>query len=126
MMSRRVCSAVLTLACAGYFAPLHAACPYPPKPELPNGSTATLQEMLAAQKIITQYNADMETYLRCIDAATPKTADITPNLSDAQKQALTKQIELSVERKDAAVTDEQAVVGRFNEAVRTFKARQPL
>lgn len=124
----RECRLIVGVALAAWglcCTPAFAACHYPLRPNnLPDGSTATPEEMVAAQKLVQQYNTDMAEYLKCLDAESPKPDAVTSNLSDAQQQALSKQIELIAERKGAAVADEQAVVARFNEQVQVFKARQ--
>ena len=124
-MNRRVNyhAAIVIAAWLGCAAPLQAACLYPHKPTVPNGSTASPEEMLAAEQSVKQYSADIETYLRCVDVATPKEVDVTADMSDAQKQALAKQIELSAEKKAAAVSDQTEVAARFNEELHILKER---
>ena len=46
---------------------LYAECPYPADVSVPEGDTATEDEMVAGQKIVKQYMAGMESYLDCID-----------------------------------------------------------
>ena len=48
---------------------LAIACDYPPSPkDLPNGSTASKEEMLAGVKLIAEYQENMSAYLSCIEA----------------------------------------------------------
>ena len=42
------------------------ACDYPSRVLIPNGNTATQQEMVDGQRGVKQYVADMEIYLDCI------------------------------------------------------------
>ena len=42
------------------------ACDYPNRVLVPNGNTATTEEMVAGQRGIRKYVADMEIYLECI------------------------------------------------------------
>ena len=45
----------------------YADCSYPTPPDhLPNGNTATLQEMVEGQKAVKQYDKDINAYVACI------------------------------------------------------------
>ena len=49
--------------------PAWADCTYPKKPgKMPDGKTATRDEMVATQKVVKQYQADMTSYLECLKA----------------------------------------------------------
>lgn len=110
----------------------HGACAYPPAPaSLPNGETATKEEMLAAKQAVAKYNDEMTAYLSCIKlesdetlAAMEKEADT----SDAGKKALeARKQEYEVkhtQKHNAAVDEVTAVVERFNEQVRAYKKKQ--
>jgi hypothetical protein len=124
-MIRTYHAAVGLMACALFALPCHAACTYPPQPgAMPDGRTATLEQMKQAQKTVKQYAADMDMYLKCIDDETPKPSDITADMSDARKREITKQMQVDIERHNAAVNDEQTVAGRFNDQLKIFKAKQ--
>ena len=60
---------ILTLAlAAGAAFPAYADCTYPRAPaSMPNGNTASMEEMVEGQKQVKQYMADMDTYLKCLD-----------------------------------------------------------
>jgi len=48
-------------------APVHAACTYPTAPaKIPDGSNATLAEMVAAQKAVKQFDEQINAYTACI------------------------------------------------------------
>jgi hypothetical protein len=116
----------LLLGLLGFMAfPAHAGCTYPQEPgTMPDGRTATREQMIAAQKLVKQYTADMDDYLKCIDDSTPKSSDVTASLTDAQKQEMVKQIQMGVEKHNAAVSAEQAVADRFNDQLKIFKSKQ--
>ena len=111
---------------AALAAPLaHADCTYPKSPDAaPDGNSATLEQMIAAKKSFDQYNADMNKYLDCIklemDAATP--ADPT-KLTPEEKKKADDQQKMLVQKNNAAVDELQAVVARFNEQLKIFKAK---
>jgi hypothetical protein len=125
-MTNRMRHATVVLSLSALsIASAYADCPYPHAPgSIPDGRTATRDQMIAAQKTVKQYTADMDDYLKCMDSATPKDSDITPDMSAAQKQAITKQIQMGVEKHNAAVTDEEAMAARFNEQLKAYKAAQ--
>jgi len=117
----------LTLALAlGTAVSAHATCIYPRAPDAPpDGSTATKDQMVAAAQDFKRYNGEMNSYLDCIkleiDAATPKDPK---KLSSDEKKKADEQQKILAQKNDAAVDELQAVVGRFNEQLRIFKAKQ--
>jgi hypothetical protein len=99
----------------------HAACQYPAAPgKFPDGSVATKEEMLAAKKLVVQYNTDIETYLTCIkteyDAKVAAAADATQEQKD-------KMARDQDEKHNAAVKEVTDVTDRFNEQLRAWKAK---
>jgi hypothetical protein len=117
----------LTLVFAlGLAAHAQAACLYPQAPGAPpNGSTATRDEMIAAKHDFDRYNADMNAYLDCLnlEITTGTTTDASKLTSDEKKKADQEQ-RILVQKHNAAVDELQAVVGRFNEQLKIFKAKQ--
>ena len=90
-----------------------ADCAYPKEITVPDGNTATEAEMKAAFADIKKYNADVESYLACMDEDEKKLGD---TVTDEQKK-------LHVERHNAAVDALNAVAARYNEQVQIFKKR---
>jgi hypothetical protein len=124
---------VALIAASGlYGAVAHGECTYPKAPEsLPNGETATKEEMLAAKQVVGKYNDEMTAYLNCIKlesdedlAAMEKEAE----QSDEGKKALAaKKQEYALkhtQKHNAAVDEVTSVVERFNEQVRLYKKKQ--
>jgi len=102
-----------------------ADCTYPKAPEAPpDGNTATKDQMISAKHDFDRYNGEMNSYLDClkleIDAAAPK--DPTKLTPDEKKKAEAQQ-KILVQKNNAAVDELQAVVGRFNEQLKIFKAK---
>ena len=102
--------------------PVYADCSYPPPPaKLPDGNTATMQEMLDAKKAVTQYNKDINAYVACIklehETAVTNAGD---KISPEQKAQMEK---MEVQKNNAAVDQLQSVADRFNEQVRIYKAK---
>ena len=79
--------------------------------------------MIAAKNDFNRYNTDMNAYLDCIKQeidATPKGSDQAVAGREEKGRAGTKSL---VQKNNAAVDELQAVVGRFNEQLKIFKAK---
>jgi len=109
----------------GLAAHAHATCSYPRAPDAPpDGNTATKDQMIAAKHDFDRYNGEMNSYLDCLklemDAATPKEG---AKMSADEKKKSDEQQKVLVQKNNAAVDELQAVVGRFNEQLKIFKAK---
>ncbi len=117
----------LTLAFA-LSAAAHAqtTCTYPAAPvAAPDGATATREQMIAANKDYGRYNTEMNGYLDCLKAASDALTPKDPSkLSPDEKKKLDDQQKILVQKSNAAVDELQAAVGRFNEQLKIFKAKQ--
>lgn len=122
----------LTAGTLVFGAAAHGACTYPKAPEsIPDGETATQEQMVAAKKVFAQYNDDMTAYLNCIRleydealAVMEKEKGATAEerkAIEARKQEYERK---QMQKHNAAVDEVTAVVERFNEQVRVFKKRQ--
>jgi hypothetical protein len=114
--------AMACTAALAALAPAYADCPYPQAPDkLPDGASATLEDMLAGQKAVKAYQKAMDDYVACIDKeleqAISKAGD---QLKPAQKADMQK---VEAQKHNAAIDQEQSVADRFNEQVKVFKAR---
>src|ERR1700761_2359639 len=89
--------------------PAHADCVLPPAPsKTPDGTPASQQEMVQAMNTLKEYNGDVDTYNKCLDF-------------EAKQNHMSKG---DVERMhNEAVETLQKVAAKFNEQVRTFKAK---
>jgi membrane-anchored protein YejM (alkaline phosphatase superfamily) len=110
----------------------HAACVYPKAPtNIPDGSTATKEQMVAAKQEFTRYNDEMTAYLNCIKLESDdKLAEMSkeqPATEDDKKALEAKKLEFErqqTEKHNAAVDEVSAIVERFNEQVRAYKKKQ--
>jgi hypothetical protein len=110
--------------------PVFADCSYPPPPEkVPDGATASLEEMQAGQKTMKDYDHAIKAYTDCLklehDAAIAKTGDDAKN-GDPDQKAKQKAQEAQIERvtnqkNNAAIDQEEQIVARFNEQIKIFK-----
>jgi hypothetical protein len=102
---------VLLAAVLAYAAslPAHADCVLPPAPsKIPDGTTASQQEMLTAMATLKEYNGDVDTYTKCLEF-------------EAKQNRLSRSEEEKMHNN--AVDTLQKVAAKFNEQVRTFKAK---
>ena len=66
--------------------PTHAACTYPKAPEkIPDGQTSTLEEMLATQKLVKQFDTDIGAYQTCLEGEHNAALAKETSLTDSQK-----------------------------------------
>lgn len=101
------------------FAQTSLACDYPTRVDIPNGDSASKEEMIAGQRDVKAFVANMETYLDCL-LEEEKAARANAELSAEDEQ----QREDMVNKKyNAAVDEMETVAARFNEQVQAFKAR---
>jgi hypothetical protein len=105
-------SAVLLLVSSLAF----AECTQPAAPELPDGSTAELADMVEGQKAVKTYVDATEGengYLACLTAEGEAAGE--------KEEAEAKMAR--IEKYNAAVGDMEKVATDFNEQIRTYKAR---
>jgi hypothetical protein len=99
----------------------NAACTYPTPPgKFPDGSQASKEEMLAAKKLVVQYNADINSYTECLKAELDAQVAANPNATTEQKDKMARDTE---EKHNAAVKEVTDVTDRFNEQLRAWKAK---
>ncbi len=92
-----------------------ARCDYPDQVEnLPDGASATKDDMLQAQKTIKTYLTDMNDFLECLSA---EEAELGDDEANAEKRSII------AARHNAAVDQMEETGERFNLAVRAYKAR---
>ena len=89
-------------------------CPLPAKPSIPNGRTATEQEMLETQKNIKAYIEKGNAVLTCLDELRTKWGEA----------ATEEQLQINTLFHTKMVDDMQAIGALFNSAVRAYKGKQ--
>jgi hypothetical protein len=100
----------------------HAACSYPRAPQkMPDGNSASMEEMVEAQKAVRKYDADINAYVACLKLEhEQQLAQDSDALSEDQKKYMAR---LQVQKHNAAIDELEAVAARFNEQVKVFKAK---
>ena len=100
-----------------------AACLAPTAPgTFPDGTTASLEEMVAGQKSVKEFVAQSDAYADCVMAETPK-FDAKKQYSDKEKEALAAVQAAAQKKVDAADAEKAAVAERFNVQLRAYKAK---
>ena len=100
----------------------HAACAYPQAPQnLPNGATASKDQMMAAQAQVKEYaNAVQNVYLACLEK---EKQDAVSLLDPADPEYAQKKLALeSIQAKkhNAALDELTAIAGRWSEEIKAF------
>jgi hypothetical protein len=102
--------------------PVYADCSYPAPPaKLPDGNTATMEEMVEGKKAVTQYNKDINAYVACIKLEHQTAVSTAGDKLTKEQKADMERME--VQKNNAAVDQLQSIADRFNEQVRIYKAR---
>jgi hypothetical protein len=96
------------------------ACDYPERVTVPNGTTATKEDMLAGQRGVKKFVADMEVYLDCIveeeKTARASIVDISPEDEQQREDLLNKKY-------NAAVDEMERIAAQFNVEVQAYRAK---
>jgi hypothetical protein len=106
-----------TLACLSLAAALASgvaagACEKPSLPSVPDGATATQEELLSAQSRVRDYIAAMDLYIACENEA----------MRAGSGQTTADYLVLMSERIESAREEVDAVATRFNDQVEAFRS----
>lgn len=88
-----------------------SGCSAPKVPEIPDGESASMDDMLAAQTAVRTFMSESNTYLKCVDAASE-----AEDIEKEQKAAL-------VHEHNTTVGLMEVIAQRFNDQVRVMRAR---
>lgn len=112
---------IIAVLCSG---PALAACLTPAgNVVVPDGNSATREQMVAAQRAVKAYDADVKTYAACLqnehDAEIAKGGT---TLTEADRAALGKRY---ANLQNVEVDKLQKVADQFNASLKAFKAKNP-
>jgi hypothetical protein len=114
-------AASLVLGTALAAAPAYAACNFPKAPDkIPDGNSATLDDMLAAQKAVKQFDADVGAYQTCLEKELNDGLAAAPSLTEEQKKERQK---IVVQKQNAAADEVTSLAARLNEQIRVYKEK---
>ena len=96
-------------------------CTMPEVPEIPDGSTATMEEMIAGQSAVKAFQAAVADYRGCQDgrmeAMKAAVEEGNPDAAPAYQAA--------TDAYNKSVTVEEQVAEQFNQSIRAYKAANP-
>jgi hypothetical protein len=98
------------------------ACHDSTAPPVPEGATASLDQMAAARKAFQAYDAAIASYVSCVDSTVDRVSKQAAGASDVDLQRVKNYGE---NLHNAAIDREQTVVGKFNEQLRAYKTKHP-
>ncbi len=112
--------AVVLLALA---LPATADCTQPEPPALPDGASASMDEMLQGQKAVKAFQATNMDYMKCLEEQFSAAKEMAASAGDeAARAQAAGDYEAAVDAYNAAVSAEEEVAGAFNVELREFKA----
>ena len=105
-----------------FFAQGALGCDYPERVgNVPDGNTATRDEMVAGKKAVQSYLGEMEQYLECIEAEEAQAVIAMGDIDDETK----RQRKSTFDKKyNAAVEEMNLVAEQFNIQLRAFNAKK--
>ena len=110
-----ICSATIL-----FIAQSALACDYPSRVLIPNGSTATKEDMLNGQRNVKSYVGEMEVYLECIveeeKVAVAAMDNLEPEVEQQREDMINKKY-------NAAVDEMERIAAQFNAEVQAYKAK---
>ena len=96
------------------------ACDYPERPSIPDGSTASKDELIGAKDSVQDFMAKVDEYLNCIEGA--ETAAIEE--MDSPSEELLQRREDMLNKKFDAANEEKALLGeQFNQQIRAYNEK---
>lgn len=102
----RLFALIAAMACT---VPAWAECKLPSAPaKVPNGTTASEQEMIAAMQTLKHYNVDVTNFVKCLEF-------------EAGQNRLTR--DEQARQHNAAIDGLAKIAEKFNEQVKVFKAK---
>jgi hypothetical protein len=96
-----------------------AACTLEAAPQIPDGKTATLDQMKATQAAVKAYGND---YRACLDAEAAAANAAAPK--DEKAEAKNARAAVTAEAYNASIDKQTALAASFNDAVKAYKAAQ--
>jgi hypothetical protein len=97
------------------------ACEYPERPTLPDGSTASKDDMIAAQTAVKAFLAAVDEYLDCIEQ---EEKDAIAAMENPDEETIKRRDELLSKRFDAANEEKFLFGEKWNQQVRAYNAQK--
>ena len=97
------------------------ACEYPERPTLPDGSAASKDEMITAQRAVKAFLASVDEYLNCIEQ---EEEDAIAAMDNPDEETIKRRDELLSKRFDAANEEKFLFGEKWNQQVRAYNAQK--
>ena len=108
------------------------ACDYPERPTLPDGSTASKDDMISAQTAVKAFLAAVDDYLVCLEQEEKDSIAALPEIDESDEEAVAgreaetrRRDDLLSKRFDAANEEKFLFGEQWNQQVRAFNERKP-
>jgi hypothetical protein len=98
------------------------SCPRANAPTVPDGTTASREEMAAATAAFKSFDTAINSYVRCVDTTIERVASQHPGASQDDLRSLQ---EFGRVFHSTAIDQETAVADQLNTQVRSYKAKHP-
>ncbi len=103
-----------------------AECTNPEAPTLPDGASATMEDMLAGQKAVKAFQEANVAYMKCLEEGFNAAEETAKNgTTDEEKATAQAEYTKGVDAYNNAVSKEEEVAGQFNVEIREYKAANP-
>lgn len=100
-------------------------CVMPEAPSMPDGTGATMEQMIAGQTAVKAFQAANIDYMACLEPEVSATEAQVEAATGDDKAAAKKAYDEKAALYNAAVSAEEEVAGQFNAAIRAYKAANP-
>lgn len=97
-------------------------CSAPKTPELPDGASATKQQMLDGQKAVKAFQSGLFDYRSCLEKVIEKAKAEAANADESTLAKAQEAYKSATAKFNEAISLEQDVAGRFNTEIREYKA----
>lgn len=102
-----------------------AECVQPESPTLPDGASATMDDMIAGQQAVKTFQTANLDYMACLEAQFTEAKKAIENGKAASAEAVKAAYEQDVEAYNQAVSAEEELAGQFNTEIREYRAANP-
>lgn len=97
------------------------ACEYPNRPHIPDGSTATKDDLLAGKSAVQTYLTSVDDYLNCVDA---EAQAAVRKIGESDPEMVKRRNKLLDQKFDAANQEKELVGEQFNQQVRAYNEQR--
>ena len=100
-------------------------CVSPEAPAVPDGTSSTMDQMVAGQKAVKVFQASNIEYMTCLEPGITAAGKQLASATGDAKAAAKADYDEKEAAYNAAVSAEESVAGDFNVAIRAYKAANP-